>query len=99
MTAEAFLQQVAGEPGSETLTHRAGSVVGRARLSSDASSGVEVGVVEGYSATLGRGAAVRILFEDATDWKWALDVWRGLAPADAREADAGVGLQAATALS
>ena len=99
MTAEAFLQQVAGEPGSETLTHRAGSVVGRARLSSDSSSGVEVGVVEGYSATLGRGAAVRILFEDATDWKWALDVWRALTPDDAREADAGVALQAATVLS
>ncbi len=81
MSAEAFLQQVAGDLGSEALTHQAGSVIGRARLGSDASSGVEVGVVEGYSATRGRGAAVRIVFDDAADWQWALDVWRTLTPA------------------
>ena len=32
MAAEAFLRQVAGDLGSEALTHQAGSVVGRARL-------------------------------------------------------------------
>jgi hypothetical protein len=81
MSAEAFLQQVAGDHGSEALTHQAGDVIGRARLGSDASSGVEVGVVEGYSAIRGRGAAVRILFEDPADWQWALDLWRALTPA------------------
>ncbi len=81
MSAEAFLQQVAGDLGSEALSHQAGSVIGRARLGSDASSGVEVGVVEGYSATRGRGAVVRIVFDEAVDWQWALDVWRALTPA------------------
>lgn len=81
MSAEAFLQQVAGDLGSEALTHQAGSVIGRARLGSDASSGLEVGVVEGYSATRGRGAVVRIVFDEAADWQWALDVWRALTPA------------------
>ena len=50
MSPEAFLQQVAGDLGNEGLTHEAGSVIGRARLGADASSGVEVGVVDGYSA-------------------------------------------------
>jgi hypothetical protein len=81
MPAEAFLQQVAGDLGREALTHQAGNVVGRARLGSDAESGVEVGVVEGYSAVLGSGAAVRIVFHDPADWQWALDTWRSLAPA------------------
>ena len=81
MPAEAFLRQVAGDLGSEALTHEAGNVVGRARIGSDDSSGVEVGVVEGYSAVVGSGAAVRILFGDPADWQWALDVWRSLAPA------------------
>ena len=81
MPAEAFLRQVAGDLGSESLTHQAGNVVGRARLGSDADSGVEVGVVEGYSAVLGSGAAVRIVFHDPADWQWALDTWRSLAPA------------------
>jgi hypothetical protein len=81
MSAEGFLHQVAGDLGSEGLTHQAGEVIGRARLGSDAGSGVEVGVVEGYSATRGRGAAVRITFDDPADWQWALDVWRALTPA------------------
>jgi len=81
MSAEGFLHQVAGDLGSEGLTHQAGDVIGRARLGSDASSGVEVGVVEGYSATRGRGAAVRITFDDPADWQWALDTWRALTPA------------------
>jgi hypothetical protein len=80
MSAEAFLHQVAGHLGNEALSHQAGDVVGRARLATDATSGVEVGVVEGYSAVRGRGAAVRVEFGDATDWQWALDTWRGLAP-------------------
>ena len=80
MSPEAFLQQVAGDLGSEGLTHQAGNVVGRARLGADASSGVEVGVVDGYSATWGRGAAVRITFGDPADWQWALDTWRALTP-------------------
>jgi hypothetical protein len=81
MPAEAFLRQVAGDLGSEALTHQAGNVVGRARLGSEADSGVEVGVVEGYSAVLGSGAVVRIVFHDPADWQWALDTWRSLAPA------------------
>ena len=81
MSAEAFLRQVAGHLGNEALSHQAGEVIGRARLGTDASSGVEVGVVEGYSAVRGRGAAVRIEFGDAADWQWALDTWRGLTPA------------------
>jgi hypothetical protein len=81
MSAEGFLHQVAGHLGSESLTHQAGELIGRARLGTDASSGIEVGLVEGYSAVRGRGAAVRITFDDAADWQWALDIWRGLAPA------------------
>ena len=55
--------------------------MGRATLSSDASSGVEVGVLEGYSAVAGSGAAIRIVFDDPADWQWAIDIWRSLAPA------------------
>ena len=46
----------------------------------DGSSGVEVGVLEGYSAVTGSGAAIRIEFDDPADWQWALDMWRSLAP-------------------
>ncbi len=80
MSAQAFLEQVAGSLGAEALTHRAGPVIGRARMSTDTSSGLEVGVVEGYSAVTGSGAAVRITFDDSEDWRWALDTWRALAP-------------------
>jgi hypothetical protein len=80
MSAQAFLDQVAKDLGGEALTHRDGEVVGRARLSTDATSGVEVGVLEGYSAVRGRGAAIRIVFDDSADWRWALDAWRALAP-------------------
>ncbi len=75
-----FLTQVAAELGSDALTHRDGPLMGRARLTTDASSGVEVGVVEGYSAVTGSGAAVRITFDDPADWQWALDTWRALRP-------------------
>ena len=81
MSAEEFLAQVSTDIGGDGLTHRSGEVVGRARLSTDASSGVEVGVLEGYSAVRGRGAAIRIVFDDSADWQWALDMWRALSPA------------------
>jgi len=80
LSAQAFLDQVAGHLGADALTHREGAVLGRARMTTDSSSGVEVGVVEGYAAVTGSGAAIRILFDDAEDWRWALDTWRALAP-------------------
>jgi hypothetical protein len=80
MGAQAFIQQFAGDLGPEAIDHRAGSVIGRATLSTDTSSGLEVGVLEGYSAVVGSGAAIRIVFDDAADWQWALDTWRSLAP-------------------
>ncbi len=80
MAGQAFIAQFGGDLGPEAIDHRAGGVVGRARLSTDASSGVEVGVLEGYSAVIGSGAAIRIVFEDPSDWQWALDMWKSLAP-------------------
>jgi hypothetical protein len=80
LSAEAFLDQVATGLGSDVLDHRAGLVVGRGRLTSDASSGVAVGVVEGFSAVAGSGAVIRVVFDDPADWQWALGTWRGLAP-------------------
>jgi hypothetical protein len=80
MPAEMFIEQFAADLGRDALSHRAGAVVGRARLTTDASSGVEVGVLEGYSAVLGSGAAIRIEFHDAGDWQWAVETWRSLAP-------------------
>ena len=82
MSAHAFLQQVAPDLGPEALTHQAGPIMGRARLSTDGTSGVEIGVLEGYSGVVGKGAAIRIEFGDSADWRWALDVWRALTPAD-----------------
>jgi hypothetical protein len=82
MSAHAFLQQVAPDLGPEALTHQAGPIMGRARLTTDGSSGVEIGVLEGYSGVIGKGAAIRIEFGDSADWHWALDVWRALAPVD-----------------
>jgi hypothetical protein len=81
MTAPAFLTQVAGDLGGEALTHQEGPVMGRARITSDDASGVAVGVLDGYSAINGSGAAIRIVFDDPNDWQWALDLWRSLAPA------------------
>ncbi len=80
MTAERFLQQVAGHLGREALEHDDGVVRGRALLASDTSSGVEVATIEGFSAVRGRGAAIRIEIDDPQDWKWALDTWRALRP-------------------
>ena len=80
MRAHAFIDQFAGEMGPDAIDHRAGGVVGRATLSSDASSGVEIGILEGYSAVVGSGAAIRIEFDDPADWQWAIDIWKSLAP-------------------
>jgi hypothetical protein len=81
MAPQAFLDLVAGELGADALVHHAGSVVGRARLRTDGSSGVEVGVLDAYSAAPGTGAAIRVVFDDPADWDWALATWRALAPA------------------
>lgn len=80
MGAQAFIQQFGGDLGPDAIDHRAGGVMGRARLTTDASSGLEVGVLEGYSAVVGSGAAIRVVFDDPADWQWALDTWRSLAP-------------------
>lgn len=80
MPASAFIEQFAAELGPDAMHHRAGEVIGRARLMTDASSGVEIGVLEGYAAVTGSGAAIRIEFDDPGDWQWALETWRSLAP-------------------
>ncbi len=78
MPPEAFLARVAGDLGDDAISDEHGRVMGRARLTTDASSGVQVGVVEGYSAVEGSGAAIRIVFHDPTDWEWAFGMWRSL---------------------
>lgn len=80
MSAQDFIEQFAVDLGPDALSHRSGELLGRARLMTDASSGVEVGVLEGYSAVSGSGAAIRIEFDDPADWRWALDMWKSLAP-------------------
>jgi hypothetical protein len=80
MSAQAFIEQFAVDLGPDAINHRAGEILGRARLMTDASSGVEVGILEGYSAVTGSGAAIRIEFDDPNDWQWALDTWRSLHP-------------------
>lgn len=80
MSAHEFIEQFAVELGPDAMAHHAGPVLGRARLMTDASSGLEVGILEGYSAVSGSGAAIRIEFDDPADWQWALDMWRSLAP-------------------
>ena len=59
MSAQDFLDQVAGDLGSKALTHRAGPLLGRAQLMTDSSSGVEIGVVEGFMAVRGSGVIIR----------------------------------------
>jgi hypothetical protein len=81
MTADAFLRQVAGHLGSSALDNEAGEVIGRARIATDDSSGITTGVVEGYAAVRGSGAAIKVEFDDPADWQWALDQWRSLRPA------------------
>jgi hypothetical protein len=80
MTAQAFVSQFASDLGADALTHYAGDLVGRARITTDPSSGLEIAVLDGYSAVPGSGAAIRIEFDDAGDWQWATDLWRSLAP-------------------
>ncbi len=80
MSAQAFVSQFSADLGDDALTHRDGELVGRARITTDPSSGLEVGVLDGYSAVTGSGAAIRIEFDDPADWQWALDMWRSLAP-------------------
>jgi hypothetical protein len=81
MSAASFIEQFATDLGPDALAHREGEILGRARLTTDSSSGIEVGVLEGYSAIRGSGAAMRIEFDDPADWQWALDMWRSLRPA------------------
>ena len=80
MSAQEFVEQFAVDLGPDAIVHRSGELLGRARLMTDASSGVEIGILEGYSAVTGSGAAIRIEFDDPADWQWALDMWRSLAP-------------------
>ena len=80
MPAQAFVEQFAGDLGPDALSHREGEIIGRARLTTDATSGVEVGVLEGYSAVRGSGAAIKVDFDDPGDWQWAVETWRGLRP-------------------
>ena len=68
-----FLDQVAGDLGSKALTHRAGPLLGRARLMTDSSSGVEIGVVEGFMAVRGSGAVIRIIRRPERAGTGALD--------------------------
>ena len=49
---------------------------------------MEVCILEGYSAVVGSGAAIRIVFEDPGDWQWALDIWRSLRRAEHAELSA-----------
>ena len=81
MSASAFVQQFASDLGPDALSHQAGDLVGRARILTDPSSGLEVAVLDGYSAVPGSGAAIRIEFDDPSHWQWAIDLWRSLAPA------------------
>jgi len=80
MSAAAFLAEYAAGLGGDALDHQAGPVRGRARITSDASTGIEIGRLEGFSAAPGSGAVLRIEFENPSDWKWALDTWRGVRP-------------------
>jgi hypothetical protein len=81
MPPEVFLDQVAGQLGEGSIPHRLGPVVGKARLTTDTSSGIEVAVLDGYSAVVGSGAAIKIVFDNPSDWEWALETWRSLQPA------------------
>jgi len=81
MPAERFLTEVAGDLGDGTLRHEDGGLRGRAHVTTDTSSGVEVAVLEGFSAVTGSGAAIRVEFDDLDDWRWAIDLWRSLRPA------------------
>ncbi|HEY3523529.1 MAG TPA: hypothetical protein VGK63_07470 [Candidatus Limnocylindrales bacterium] len=80
MRPQAFLAQVAGDFGDEAIRHEDGDLVGVARLTAGSEDGISVGLLEGFSAVLGSGAAIRIEFHDAADWSWAIEQWRALSP-------------------
>ncbi len=80
MSAHQFLAQVASDLGPDALHHEVGDIRGRARLTTDTGSGVEIGVLEGFAAVAGSGAAIRIEFDDGEDYAWALEMWRSLRP-------------------
>jgi hypothetical protein len=81
MRPQAFLDLVAADLGPDVVHHDDGPLTGRARILEETSSGVSVGVLEGYSAIVGRGAAIRIEFDDPNDWSWAIDTWKAVRPA------------------
>jgi hypothetical protein len=81
MLPEAFLKRVAGHLGTDVLRHQDGPIVGAARLTVNDEAGVETAILEGYSAVVGSGAAVKVEIHDPSDWEWALDMWRSLRPA------------------
>ncbi len=87
MGADAFLQQVAANLGSDVLEHREGPKVGRAHLGVADESGIQVAILDGFMAVPGRGAAVRIVIHDASDWEWAIEMWRALVPAPSQTRD------------
>ena len=81
MSADRFLTTVAGNLGDGVMAYEDGELRGRARVTSDASSGLEVAVLEGFSAVTGTGAAIRVEFDSSDDWRWAVDLWRSVRPA------------------
>jgi hypothetical protein len=81
LPADRVLDSIAGDLGPEALDHRSNGLLGRARMRTDDASGLSIGVVEGYVAIAGRGASVRVEFDDPAEWQWALDRWRELRPA------------------
>ena len=62
------------------MAHHAGEVLGRARLMTDASSGLEVGSPRGLLGDPRVRCSDPVEFDDPADWQWALDMWRSLAP-------------------
>ena len=70
--------------GDDALTHRAGDRSGRARITTDPSSGLEIGVLDGYSAVTGLGRRDPHRVRRPSDWQWALDMWRALGRGDPR---------------
>lgn len=80
LTPQQFLAQVASDLGPDALHHEVGDIRARARITTDTASGVEIGVLEGFAAVTGSGAAIRIEFDDGEDYAWALEMWRSLRP-------------------
>src|SRR6185369_10453121 len=53
MSAEAFLAEYAADLGADAIEHEAGPVRGRARIASEAGTGIEIGRLDGYSGVRG----------------------------------------------